>query len=85
MAQIVMSPNPKVIKKFINGNGTTFDGGVDEALGTVAGLHVSRPGESTSVRGTEEVDSTPKKICLECSSEAKEGSNYCSFCSQFMK
>ena len=79
-----MSPNPKVIKKFINGNGTTFDGGVDEALGQpVAGLHVSGPRRTEGLRGSEEVASTPKKICLECSSPALDGKDYCSFCVQY--
>lgn len=85
MAQVVMSPNPKIVKKFVYGNGQTFEGGIDEALGKpVAGLQLAGLGQSKSLRGAEEnVHTAPKKICLECSSVAVDGSDYCSFCKQY--
>lgn len=79
---VVMSPNPKVIKKFLHGNGTITEGTIDEVMG---GLNVGGLRSNQGVRRTEaDIPTTPKKICLECSDPAVEGKDYCTFCAREM-
>lgn len=82
---VIMSPNPKKIKQFIN-NGKVQDGGVEQILGG-AGHNVG--GTTSPDRLPEPVkeptQETPKKICLGCSSPASEGSDYCYSCGVMVK
>jgi hypothetical protein len=82
MCPVVMSPNPKVVKKFLHGNGTVTEGTIDEALGGV-NLGGTRPNKGVR-RDEKELPTSPKKICLECSDPAVEGKDYCAFCAREM-
>lgn len=82
---VVISDNPKVIRKFIKSNGQVEEGTISDHF---EGHNVGRTAVPNRVAGTakeKSVDATPKKICLACSSPAKENSDYCSSCSAMMK
>ena len=79
---IIISDNPKVIKKFIKSNGEVKDGTIEENYEAPGNNVGTTPGANRLSRKIEKnTEATKgKKICLGCSSEAKDGYDYCASC-----
>lgn len=82
---VVISDNPKIIKKFIQSNGQVIDGEIYDIPQGDYVASITRADSTPKKARAVAKDKEGEKICLGCSSVAKEGFDYCSSCLPYIK